>query len=233
MFKRLKQDDLSSDGSRAGKPAGEMDRLQRACARQFVDRERRTQFRPGQTAPEGRKPRALHDTLLDLDKTQFDLDKTPHVAVEVSPRAPQNDTRLDLEKTPSVAVEASPEVPAKTSLFQRLRAWFAGSAATDADRRDAPRYPFGQAHPQLRVLVGPAKWPAQVTDVSATGIGLILGMRHRLGADVQLTVQDRSRGSSYPIKAKVKRLTLQPDGTWFTCCAFDRPLDEAGLKAML
>lgn len=214
MSKRLKQHDLSSDGSRAGKPVGEMDRLQRACARQFVDRERRAPSRPDQSMQVGRPPIVPHDTRLDLEKT---------------PHAPANDTRLDLPRTPS-AREAAPATP---SLLQRLRGWFRGPETVRAERRTAARHPFGQAHPQARVLVGPCKWPAQVTDVSATGIGLILGMRHRLGADMQLTVQDRSLGSSFPIKAKVQRLALRPDGTWFTCCAFDRPLDEAGLKAML
>lgn len=222
MFKQLKQLlDISGNDPRADKPVGEMDRLRRACAQQVVDRERRAPSRPDQPLQVSRLPGVSHDTKLDLEQT-------PHVAAEVSPRAPANDTRLDLPKTPSVAAE----VPAAPSVLQRLRNWVRGPASPRADRRGAPRHPFARAHPQLRVLVGPCKWPAQVTDVSATGIGLILGLRHRLGSDLQLTVQDRSRASSFPIEAKVKRLVLRPDGQWLVCCAFDRPLDEQGLKAL-
>jgi hypothetical protein len=215
MFKQLKQFLANSNhGRRTEKPVAVLDRLRRECARQTIDQERRAPSRPDQPVQVGRPPIVPHDTKLDLEKT---------------PHALANDTRLDLPRTSSVR-EAAPTTP---SLLQKLRSWFRGPEVVHAERRTAPRHAFGQAHPQARVLVGPCKWPAQVTDVSATGIGLILGMRHRLGADMQLTVQDRSLGSSFPIKAKVKRLALRPDGTWFTCYAFDRPLDEAGLKVML
>ncbi|MBL8795033.1 MAG: PilZ domain-containing protein [Planctomycetia bacterium] len=223
MFKQLKQLlDFSGKSKRADQPVAVLGRLQRACAQQAVDRERRIQLKSGATAPADRPVRAAHET-------QLDIERTPCAAAEAIARRTDNDTRV-------VVRQQLPEpvpTPAGPSLLQRVRTWFRGPEVIRAERRQAPRHPFGRLHPHMRALVGPCKWPAQVTDVSATGIGLIIGMRHRLGADLQLTIQDRSRGSAYPIKSKVKRLALRPDGTWFTCCAFDRPLDEAGLKSML
>src|SRR5208283_4893033 len=130
-----------------------------------------------------------------------------------NPAKPARDTRLDvssLEETPFVAPQKRPVLQAP-SLLQRLRSWFKGKAPPRDDRRARPRVPFGQLHRQLKMLVGPSTWPAKVTDISRTGVGLVLGLRQPPGTTLRLKIVDESRAIHCTMQARVVRIDLLPD----------------------
>jgi hypothetical protein len=140
---------------------------------------------------------------------------------------PSKSTELNLEQTPIASAEAD----------------IAPSAAEDSkvtepsqptgDQRTAVRHCFGQRYQYLRIKVGPALWPAWVQDISASGIGFVLGIRYPPGTLLKLTVVDRSRDIYCPIWAQVMRVVRLPGGRWMTGCAFDEPLAADEVKALL
>jgi hypothetical protein len=180
-----------------------MDRLQRACARELAAHEGFVPADPEAILPE--RPTS--------DGTQSVSDDT-HI-------------QIALERTAFGAAKADP-APAAPSVLRRVLSWLKASAPALRDFRSSARR---QVHRQLKVLVGPCRWPATVTDISATGIGLILGLWHRPGTSVPLLIEDSKRDISWAVTAQVVRVDLLPDDQWFTCCRFEKPLEEHQVKS--
>ncbi|MBL8800302.1 MAG: PilZ domain-containing protein [Planctomycetia bacterium] len=119
----------------------------------------------------------------------------------------------------------------RASWFARLIAWL-HPARNRIERRRQPRFVFGRRHPHLRLTLGVCGWPAAVTDVSQTGVGLIVGMWQKPGNLLQLHVTDESRGWHWDVRAKVHRVEQRPDGLWRLGCCFQRPVNERELAAL-
>jgi hypothetical protein len=215
---------LPEKGSSSGTAVNILDRLQRACAREFIDNARHA---PGPHFFPLLKDPAIHDdenqTLANDTHPELSLDQTPF---------PDTHPELVLREAPLIASAGSPDT-AVPSLLRRFRNWFSAPVPVNLDRRGVQRHPFGRVHPNLKILVGSAQWPAMVNDISTTGVSFVLGLQHRRGASLLLTIVDNRRVSTYAVKATVVRLVLLPDGEWLICCAFDEPHDEAWLKVLL
>jgi hypothetical protein len=107
--------------------------------------------------------------------------------------------------------------------------------ALQADRRGAERYPC-DLQPFWRVAGGGAAGegpPARVRDVSATGIGLLVGQPLKPGAVLVLTLQARDEQLSRPLPVRVMHATPQAGGGWLVGCQFVRRLSAGDLQALL
>ncbi len=103
-----------------------------------------------------------------------------------------------------------------------------------AERRAALRYTCGKNEGEgLLAAVGPAGWPAMVCDISATGVGLVVGMRHEPGTWVPVRLVNTDRNVAYPMKAQVLHTHRRPDGYWFSGCVFEGALADKDLDTLL
>jgi len=78
-------------------------------------------------------------------------------------------------------------------------------------------------------------WPAKVQDVSAHGVGLLLGHRVDPGGLLDLTVETGEDTSSIlPVRVvHVTLVTAHPGLRWLAGCAFTRELTEQELQTLL
>jgi hypothetical protein len=102
------------------------------------------------------------------------------------------------------------------------------------DRRSAQRYPCEvQTTGHTLGPYGNVTWVAQITDISATGIGLQFRSRVKLGSVLVITLQSASQAMSRPLPVRVMRVTQLDDQTWHLGCAFIRKLKEEDLLGFL
>ena len=79
-------------------------------------------------------------------------------------------------------------------------------------------------------------WLARITDISTTGIALVLQqLRQKFPAGTLLTVelQNWAGDVSRTLQTRVVHMTPYPEGGWIMGCAFVTPLSEEELKALL
>jgi hypothetical protein len=72
-----------------------------------------------------------------------------------------------------------------------------------------------------------------LTDLSVSGVGLLLARPIDLGTTVHLELESPARTGSLRLEARVVRLTPQRDGDWIAGCEFARQLSEDELDALL
>jgi hypothetical protein len=102
------------------------------------------------------------------------------------------------------------------------------------ERRAAERYSCNdRLNENLIVSVGPSAWPALVQDISATGVGLVLGMRHDPGSTLPVRLANPNQSVRCPMLAQVVHTARQPDGYWHTGCTFEGYLTSTELQALL
>lgn len=113
--------------------------------------------------------------------------------------------------------------PATAVAFARLLGEASG------DRRGATRHPVT---PGVIGVVGgddpTGRWPVIVQDVSAGGVGLLIGRRVEPGTELRVAL-----GGGDPVRARVVRVGAKAFGHWFHGCAFAAPLAEADLRNFL
>lgn len=101
------------------------------------------------------------------------------------------------------------------------------------ERRALVRYPSSQEacllDPSMRGILLAAK----VRDISTQGIGLLVGKQLISGAQVTIDIQDRNRGESRILQARVVHATLQPEGRWLVGCVFSTSLSAEELREIL
>jgi hypothetical protein len=108
------------------------------------------------------------------------------------------------------------------------------------DRRRAARYPCTVAslcefspsiHPQETTALG--HWEGQVLNLSATGIGVLLGRRFERGTVVPIVLENPAR--TFRIRADVQVVrSLRSEGNqWFLGAAFTKPLEKRSLRKLL
>jgi hypothetical protein len=119
--------------------------------------------------------------------------------------------------------------------LQKLRSpGSAGSSARGAERRQAVRYSCDlRVNDRLIVSIGTSAWPAVVSDISTTGIGLVVGIRHDPGTTLPVDLYCTTNGFSRTVRVSVMRTMRMPDGHWFCGCRFDEQLGHEELNALL
>ncbi len=99
------------------------------------------------------------------------------------------------------------------------------------ERRSSERQPCGLETSCLRPTDGEHSWDARVIDISATGVGLLLGRRFEPGTLLSFRLEGRSEGQSYNAVARVVHATRQAEGGWLLGCVLLDALDESQLRA--
>lgn len=106
--------------------------------------------------------------------------------------------------------------------------------ALGAERRREARYPCG-----LRFFwsePGPQPTAARsgtISDISATGVGLLVNGPVKPGTILILKLQGNDQRVSRPLPARVMHVTARDDGAWLVGCAFLRRLNNEDLQAVL
>jgi hypothetical protein len=90
-----------------------------------------------------------------------------------------------------------------------------------------------QVNDRLIVSIGTSSWPAIVADISTTGIGLVVGIRHDPGTTLPIDLYCTSSGYTRSLRVRVVRTQRMPDGHWFCGCRFDEPIHHEELDALL
>jgi hypothetical protein len=108
------------------------------------------------------------------------------------------------------------------------------AAVAHEERRCAERLPCG-LQPFWRVegqeqVESP---PAQVENISATGIGLRVREPLKPGMVLVIKLQNRAGRLSRPLPARVMHATLQTDNSWLVGCQFVRRLSDEDMHALV
>ena len=86
-------------------------------------------------------------------------------------------------------------------------------------------------HPEETSALG--HWPGQVLNLSATGVGLLLGRRFEPGTVVAIVLESSTRTFQVRTDVRVIR-SMQAEGTqWFLGGAFTEPLAKESLQKLL
>jgi hypothetical protein len=102
------------------------------------------------------------------------------------------------------------------------------------ERRAAPRYPLDlQTTGHVLGPRGVVPWVARITDISATGIGMLFGSRIKPGTVLVITLQGGNHKVSRPIAVRVMRAAVHDETTWKLGCEFIRKLKEEDLQDLL
>jgi hypothetical protein len=123
-------------------------------------------------------------------------------------------------------------------MFQWLQRWRSSGGTQalprGAERRQAVRYSCDlKVNDRLIVSMGSSSWPAVVADISTTGIGLVVGIRHDPGTTLPLDLYCTANGFSLALRVRVVRTQRMPDGHWFCGCRFDEQIGHQELNAIL
>jgi hypothetical protein len=99
------------------------------------------------------------------------------------------------------------------------------------ERRAAARHPCTLETTCLQATDGETAWDAQVIDISATGVGLLLKRRFEPGTLLSFRLEGPSGTQSFNALARVVHARRQPSGGWLLGCALVGELDAAQLRA--
>jgi hypothetical protein len=105
---------------------------------------------------------------------------------------------------------------------------------SSANRRAAVRYPSSldsTCHPMARVKE--RAWAGKVQDVSSTGVCLVLGRRFEPGTLLTAEFKGKRRGTQSTRLVRVLRVIEKIKGKYLIGCAFQRPLSDGELQAMV
>lgn len=75
-------------------------------------------------------------------------------------------------------------------------------------------------------------WDAVVRDISAEGIGLMLGRRFEPGVLLSIELPDNSDGQPRLLLARVVHATTRSEGGWLIGCALLNPLTDDEVQAL-
>jgi hypothetical protein len=99
------------------------------------------------------------------------------------------------------------------------------------ERRSSERQACGLETSCLRPTDGGHAWDARVIDISATGVGPLLGRRFEPGTLLSFRLEGRAEGQSFSAVARVVHARRQAEGGWLLGCVLLGPLDELQLRA--
>jgi hypothetical protein len=110
----------------------------------------------------------------------------------------------------------------------------ADEIAGTAERRLSPRHECNlQTEGYQLGSHGSKSWVATITNISTTGIALV--MRHRIkpGRVLVIKLQSGNLNLSRPIPIRVMHVHPHSEGSWLHGCAFVRKLREEDLQSLL
>jgi hypothetical protein len=76
-------------------------------------------------------------------------------------------------------------------------------------------------------------WPAVIRDLSGGGAGLLLARRFEPGTDLVVEIGDGLTEPAHRLQARVVRVQPERTGHWVHGCAFDHPLTEQAVAALI
>jgi hypothetical protein len=76
-------------------------------------------------------------------------------------------------------------------------------------------------------------WPAEIRDVSAGGVGLVLGRRFERGAGLAIEIPESPTAPADTLLARVIHTTALPEGEWLLGCSFISELSQDELQRLL
>jgi hypothetical protein len=101
------------------------------------------------------------------------------------------------------------------------------------DLRTWMRFPSGaQATMQTGTAAGQEPWPAQLRDISANGVALLVAQPVEAGTILSLELQRTAAPASLTLLACVVRVEGTPGGEWLLGCTFIRELSDKELRAL-
>jgi hypothetical protein len=106
-------------------------------------------------------------------------------------------------------------------------------ATTTVERREAKRFTVNPG--AVCAFTGPAAetaGPAEVLNVSTTGVGLLMARRVKVGTVLSVTLSDRAREFSKTVLVRVVHVGGESGG-WVVGGAFDTPLTFEELTALV
>ena len=109
------------------------------------------------------------------------------------------------------------------------------AGARQAERRAWVRYPTdlpGSCQPLGQRRDDNLWWSAQVRDLSAGGIGLVVSRRFEVGTILSVELPSTTQGPSVSVLARVVRCAALADGRWLIGCEFASPLSEDDVRAL-
>ncbi len=106
--------------------------------------------------------------------------------------------------------------------------------STEVDRRATVRFPCNLKNTCGLPEADPAaRWPAEVQDLSCTGIRLLVHCRFEPRSMLVIELPISDSGSSEPILAKVVHVKRQGPDSWMVGCVFRRLLHAEEVEAVL
>jgi hypothetical protein len=120
-------------------------------------------------------------------------------------------------------------------MFNWLKRWRKPPAKrVGEERRGAERHVCVRTNnDRLLATIGTSGWPAAVRDLSATGVGIVVGVRQEPGTWLPVRLVHVGRDITCPMRAQVVHTERRPDGYWFSGCVFQGFLDEHELQELL
>jgi hypothetical protein len=107
-----------------------------------------------------------------------------------------------------------------------------GPGAVRVDRRAAIRYPC-ELDASYRLPSEDLHWPAQVQDISAVGLGLLVRRSFAVGDALAVELYSNDGSLSYSLLARVEWIAPLIGGVWWLGCAFARPLSDDAVQNLL
>jgi len=120
----------------------------------------------------------------------------------------------------STAIDPVPDGDAQTVLAER-RAWVRYPSAIE-----------GACQPLVKDSIN-QRWPAHICDLSARGVGLVLGSYVEVGSLISVELPKASRGGPRRLLARVVRSEAGDEGQWFLGCTFSIRLSQRELEEFL
>ncbi len=108
------------------------------------------------------------------------------------------------------------------------------SGQPKVERRAAVRFGCDLDSRCRRITTGEKDfWSGKILNISATGIGLMVGRRFELGTLLGITLQGNDENSVHTVMARVANVRREEGNRWILGCAFTTRLSEDEILALV
>lgn len=106
-------------------------------------------------------------------------------------------------------------------------------ATGTVERRAAPRHPCYVQTEGYELGPHGNPWVATITNISATGVALVMRHRVKPGTVLVIKLQSSNQRMSRPFPIRVMHIKPHTEDTWLLGCAFVRKVREDDLQSLL